>query len=321
MYRKELQALLNSNNFPNFFLLYGNDNFQTELYANFIKKKYVTSELMKLYFEEYNFSLANDYLASSSLFSTQKFLELKFAKKANVKEIKNLITLCKKNADNFLLLELYDESSKQSELEKVFENNFARFFKVNTPNEGVELLMMRAKELDISITQNALFSLFMGFDENLYLAASELNKFQGLKVDEKIIEQYCYSLNTGSFESFFEKLLKKTDLKSELEKILENFNEMAFINFLSSSFLRLFKITLYAKIYGKVDFKDLLGFTPPSAVAKNLSSWAFSLRIEQYKEIFRLLLKVEYELKTQSKTSKKEFLIANLLKLERILKQ
>ncbi|MFH5322274.1 hypothetical protein ACHIVY_09145, partial [Campylobacter jejuni] len=47
---------------------------------------------------------------------------------------------------------------------------------------------------------------------------------------------------------------------------------------------------------------------------------AFSLKIEQYKEIFTLLLKSEYELKTDPKLVKKEFLISNLLKLARILK-
>ncbi|TEY06421.1 hypothetical protein ELQ17_11135, partial [Campylobacter sp. US18a] len=83
--------------------------------------------------------------------------------------------------------------------------------------------------------------------ENLYLAASELNKFSGLKVDEKTIQQYCYSLNTGSFESFFEKILKKQDFKSELEKILDNFNEIALINSLYNAFYRLFKIALYVK--------------------------------------------------------------------------
>ncbi|MCW1869143.1 hypothetical protein OLQ80_06930, partial [Campylobacter jejuni] len=54
-------------------------------------------------------------------------------------------------------------------------------------------------------------------------------------------------------------------------------------------------------------------------VGQNLSSQAFSLKIEQYKEIFTLLLKSEYELKTNSKLVK-EFLISNLLKLARILK-
>lgn len=38
MYRKELQILLSKDSIPNFFFLYGADNFQSELYAEFIKK-------------------------------------------------------------------------------------------------------------------------------------------------------------------------------------------------------------------------------------------------------------------------------------------
>ncbi|EOJ2684967.1 DNA polymerase III subunit delta [Campylobacter jejuni] len=320
MYRKELQTLLSKDSIPNFFFLYGADNFQSELYAEFIKEKYKPDETLKLFFEEYNFARASDFLSAGSLFSEKKLLEIKTSKKIAIKDLKILVELCKNNADNFFLLEFYDESSKQSDIEKIFSPHFVRFFKANGAKEGVELLSIKAKQLRIEITQNALFTLFTSFDENLYLAASELNKFSGLRVDEKTIEQYCYSLNTGSFESFFDKILKKQDFKSELEKILDNFNEIALINSLYNSFYRLFKIALYAKVNGKIDFKELLGYTPPPQVGQNLSSQAFSLKIEQYKEIFTLLLKSEYELKTNSKLVKKEFLISNLLKLARILK-
>lgn len=179
---------------------------------------------------------------------------------------------------------------------------------------------MKAKELNVEITHNALITLFVSFDENLYLAASELNKFANLKVDENIIKQYCYSLALVGFDDFFDKLLKTQNIKEELEKILENFNEIALINSLSSAFYRLFKITIYAKIYGKIDFKDLLGYTPPPQVGQALSGQAFKLNLKQYKAIFNLLLKSEYEIKTNSKLSKKEFLLANLLELQRILK-
>ncbi|EKL3061503.1 DNA polymerase III subunit delta [Campylobacter coli] len=320
MYRKELQNLLSKNQIDNFFFLYGADNFQSELYADFIKEKYQVDEILKLFFEEYNFTRASDFLSGGSLFSEKKLLEIKTSKKIPTKELKVLVELCKNNKDNFLLLELYDESSKQSDIEKIFSPNFVRFFKANNAREGIELLSIKAKQLHIEITQNALFTLFTSFDENLYLAASELNKFSGLRVDEKTIEQYCYSLNIGSFESFFEKILKRADFKNELEKILDNFNEIALINSLGSAFYRLFKIALYAKIYGKVDFKELLGYTPPPQVAQNLNEQAFSLKIKHYKEIFNLLLKCEYELKTNSKLAKKEFLIATLLKLARIIK-
>ncbi|ECZ6121621.1 DNA polymerase III subunit delta [Campylobacter jejuni] len=320
MYRKELQTLLSKDSIPNFFFLYGADNFQSELYAEFIKEKYKPDETLKLFFEEYNFTRASDFLSAGSLFSEKKLLEIKTSKKIPTKDLKILVELCKNNADNFFLLEFYDESSKQSDIEKIFSPHFVRFFKANGAKEGVELLRIKAKQLGVEITQNALFTLFTSFDENLYLAASELNKFSGLKVDEKTIEQYCYSLNTGSFESFFDKILKKQDFKSELEKILDNFNEIALINSLYNSFYRLFKIALYVKVNGKIDFKELLGYTPPPQVGQNLSSQAFSLKIEQYKEIFTLLLKSEYELKANPKLVKKEFLISNLLKLARILK-
>ncbi|MCX2682331.1 hypothetical protein OQH60_00520 [Campylobacter sp. MIT 21-1685] len=319
MYRKDLQNLLTKSDFPHFFLLYGADNFQIELYANCIKKKWDVDEVFQVFFEDYDYARANDFLALSSLFSEKKLLEIKCSKKLSTKELKNLIMLCS-SRENFLLVELYDEGSKQNELEKIFGNNFARFFKPSNMKEGIELLTMKAKELQITLTQNALFLLLKNFDENLYLAAAELNKFQGQSVDEAMIEKYCYSLNGANFESFFEKLLQKIDCKDEIERLLENTNEIALINLLYSNFYRLFKIALYAKIYGSVDFKELLGYIPPVQVRQTLSQQAFNIRVEQYKEIFSLLLQSEYELKTQSKLIKKEFLLSSLLKLSRILK-
>ncbi|HEC1768974.1 TPA: hypothetical protein R1730_001214, partial [Campylobacter lari] len=185
MYKNQLQSLLNSNNFPNYFLLYGADNFQIELYTKFIKDKYSFDESLRFYFEEYDFKQAYDYLSSASLFSERKLLEIKTQKKIPSKELKQLLQLCQNSQDNYFLLEIYDESSKQSEAEKIFANNFCRFYKVNSAKEGMELLALKAKELNINITQNALYALFYNFNENLYLAANELNKFSGLNIDEK----------------------------------------------------------------------------------------------------------------------------------------
>ncbi|EAJ5677339.1 DNA polymerase III subunit delta [Campylobacter sp. IFREMER_LSEM_CL1846] len=320
MYKNQLQSLLNSNNFPNYFLLYGADNFQIELYTKFIKDKYSFDESLRFYFEEYDFKQAYDYLSSASLFSERKLLEIKTQKKIPSKELKQLLQLCQNSQDNYFLLEIYDESSKQSEAEKIFANNFCRFYKVNSAKEGMELLALKAKELNINITQNALYALFYNFNENLYLAANELNKFSGLNIDEKIIQEHCYSLSTISFESFFDKLMQKKDLRSELENILENYNEIALINALYANFSRLFKIALYVKIYGNLDLKEILGYAPPISVAQNLQKQALMIKISQYKNIFLTLCNCEYELKKNSKIEKKEFLIATLLQLSSILK-
>lgn len=321
MYRKDLQRLLLDKNFPNFFALYGGDNFQTELFANAIKAKYAADELLSLYFEEYDFARASDYLGSASLFSEKKLLEIKCSKKPSKKELESLIRLCKQDENNHFLFELYDESSKQTELEKVFENYFARFFAPNSAKEGVELLALRAKELQINATQNALYTLYNNFDENLYLAASELNKFAGLNINEESIKKFSFSLSVLGFDAFFEKILQGQSLQDDLEKILDNFNEIALINSLNSSFYRLFKIALYMKTHGNADFKDILGYAPPPQVASKLSTQAMQLNIKQYHQIFKLLLESEFEIKTNSKLIKKEFLIASLLQLRQILKK
>ncbi|AJC86396.1 DNA polymerase III subunit delta [Campylobacter sp. RM16704] len=320
MYKNQLQNLLNNDNFPNFFLLYGVDNFQIELYAKFIKDKYSFDESLKFYFEEYDFKQAYDYLSSASLFSEKKLLEIKTQKKIPNKELKQLVEICQKSQDNYFLLEIYDEISKQNEVEKIFNNNFCRFYKVNSAKEGIELLTLKAKELNIDITQNALFTLFYNFNENLYLAANELNKFSGLNIDEKIIQEHCYSLSTISFESFFDNLMKNKDLRKDLENILDNYNEIALINALYANFLRLFKIVLYIKVYGNLDLKEILGYAPPISVAQNLQKQAFMIKIPQYKNIFTALCNCEYELKTNSKIEKKEFLVATLLQISSILK-
>ena len=139
MYKAQLQNLLAGKYFPNFFALYGNESFQTELFAGLIKQRYGADELLKLYFEEYDFARARDYLGSASLFASKKLLEIKCTKKPAKKELETLINLCKKDEENnFFLLEIYDEGTRQAETEKIFENNFARFFAPSNAKEGVE---------------------------------------------------------------------------------------------------------------------------------------------------------------------------------------
>lgn len=320
MYRKDLQRLLGGDYLPNFFALYGADNFQIELFANSIKDKFKSDEILSVYFDEYDYETVHSYISHSSLFSDKKILEIKTSKKLPKKDIENLIKICKQDKDKLFLLELYDEASKQTELEKIFENNFARFFKPANAKEAVELLSLKAKIENIKATQNALYLLYENFDENLYLCAAELNKFKNLSIDENTVKEHCFSLSVSSFDSFFEKMLQDKDLASDLEKIIENFNEIALISALNSNFYRLFKIVLYAKINGKVDFKDIFGYTPPPQVANTLQNQAFMIRLSQYKEVFFLLLNSEYELKTKAKLSKKEFVIAMFLNLKKILK-
>ena len=157
MYRKDLQRLLAGDYFPNFFLLYGSDNFESELFASFIKDKFKADENLCIYFDEYDFDLALNYLSHSSLFADKKLLEIKSSKKIPKKDLEKLVALCKKDKSKFFLLELYDEFSKQGELERLFENNFARFFKPSNSKEAVELLSLKARTLNVNASLNSLY--------------------------------------------------------------------------------------------------------------------------------------------------------------------
>lgn len=90
MYKRELESLLNSGNFPNHFLLFGADEYQIELFAKEILNIYNNddSNLLTLYFDEYNFNLASSHINEPSLFSNSNILHIKSDKKIALKEIK-----------------------------------------------------------------------------------------------------------------------------------------------------------------------------------------------------------------------------------------
>lgn len=320
MYRRDLQRLLQGKYLPNFFALYGGESFQIELFAEQIKAKFAPEEALRLFFEEYDFRQGYDYLALASLFASKKLLEVKCTKKPSKKDLEHFISLCKKDENNFFLLEIYGENSRLADIEKIFENNFVRFFAPSNAREGTELLALRANALNITFTQNALHALYANFDENLYLAAAELNKFKGFKIDENFVREHCFSLSVVGFDAFFDKILRGETLQDDLDKILDNFNEIALLNSINSSFYRLFKIALYAKIHGDIDLKALLGYAPPPQIAQKMSTDAFKISLAQYHQIFRLLLESEFEIKTNSRLIKREYLIAVFLSLRGILR-
>ena len=179
MYRKELEAALNSAKFPNHFLLYGADEYQIELFAKEILAKFKDFEILSFYYDEYDFDAARAHLCEPSLFGGSPLLHVKSDKKIPAKELKILIDGCK-NGGAFVF-ELFEPDAKAVfDTQKAFGVNFARFFKPGSPEEAVNLLGRQAAKMSLNITRNALFELYRIHNENLYLAASELNKLASL---------------------------------------------------------------------------------------------------------------------------------------------
>ncbi len=83
MYRKDLELNLANANLSNYFLLFGADEFQIELFGKEILSFYASEDanLLSLYFDEYNYAQASSHLSEQSLFGGKNILYVKSDKK------------------------------------------------------------------------------------------------------------------------------------------------------------------------------------------------------------------------------------------------
>ncbi|BCX79502.1 DNA polymerase III subunit delta [Campylobacter sp. 19-13652] len=325
MYRRELEWLLSSDRFPNYFMLYGADEYQIELFGREILGLYTANEpnLLTFYFDEYDFSRARAHLFESSLFGGTNVLYLKSDKKIPAKELKELLRACEANGGRFLY-EFYEADAKMAmDAQKLFGVNFARFFKPQSPDEAVGLLAKHSGKMGLNITKGALYSLYTIHNENLYLAASELNKLaaQSTHIDEDMVRALVYGLSEISFDDFFNKFMSARPISRELFEIMQSsgFNEIAFINSLYKSFSRLFRLHAYIKSTGKFDLKAALGYAPPQNVANLLKTQSMGLTLLKYQSIFITLNEAELKLKSSSQIDKNSLIISLILSLQSII--
>lgn len=326
MYRRELENLLKKQHIPTFFLLFGADEYQIELFGKEIIAKYKDKNdvnLLNLYFDEYDFEMAKSHLEERSLFGGKNILYIKSDKKINQKELKVLIEACEKNDGNFLF-ELYESDTKiTSETQRAFGNNFARFFKPSNFQEAAELLVISARKLGLNISQGALYELYAIHNENLYLAASELNKLSMLNeyIDEQSVKSLVYGLGSVNFDDFFNKFLNLKPVAKLLEDMTSDvsFNEIFLINSLYKAFYKLFKLHSQIKISGSFDIKSALGYAPPPNIANILKQQSLAINLKQFHKIFVKLNESEYELKTNTNIDKNAYIISVIISLQNII--
>ncbi|MGG7073461.1 DNA polymerase III subunit delta [Campylobacter sp. 9BO] len=326
MYRRELENQLNFGFKANYFLLFGADEYQIEMFAKEILAIYSNddSNVLSLYFDEYDFTLAKSHLAESSLFGGENILHIKTDRKIPTKELKELISICETDKDKKFVYEFYEHDMKNvMDAQRAFGLNFARFFKPSNPSEAVELLSKNASKIGLNITRNALFELYAIQNEDLYLAAAELNKLASLNthIEQDMVRKLVFGLGSVSFDDFFAKLIGLKDIKNDFFAYEQdvNFNEILLINSLYKAFSRLFKLYSHVKINGRFDIKETLGYAPPKNIEEVLKKQSLSINLKSYKDIFMALNLAEFELKTNSKIDKNTYLLTSLLNIQNII--
>ncbi|MCF6173775.1 MAG: hypothetical protein L3J44_08365, partial [Campylobacteraceae bacterium] len=114
MYKREFENLLNSSQLPKSILLYGACFYQTNLYGEEIVKSLgvQAEEKFLLYYDEYNFTIAKNFLSQSSLFGDRNILIIKTDKVIPKKDLDILVELSFKNSTNYLIYQYFGDDKK-----------------------------------------------------------------------------------------------------------------------------------------------------------------------------------------------------------------
>ncbi len=183
MYQREFDQKLKQA-FPKAVLLYGDNSYLIDYYIDLYKTKLDAKEsMLTLYYDEWNFEQAKNYLSQTSLFGGINLVVVRHDKKIPKKELDTLIALANKNADNYFLYgyegAAKDAKSMQSAFTEKKGGVWVRFFEPNI-NEGVATLQQKAQKIQLDIDHYALQHLMLLLNNNLAPNASSIeSNFKG----------------------------------------------------------------------------------------------------------------------------------------------
>lgn len=328
MYKREFENLLKAKKIPKASFFYGACEYQNNLLAQELLTLLEANneEKLTLYFDEYTFSTAKNFISQSSLFGDRNILLIKTDKPLPTKEVETLIELSSKNESSYLIYQFFGEDKKALSLTKLFEKSpnalFVRLFKADM-NEALSMLSHQASKQGLSIDRYVLQHLYTVHMEDLSLCANEFEKLSLLTQEITIndIDRLVYGLGSVSMEHFMTKLFEKKDLSELYERIIEGggVEEMRILNAIESHVCQLFLFHAYIKIHGSFDAKAILGYALPSPIAQQRSHQSIKIDLATYQKIFELLTQTEYKLKRVSGVEKNALLLSSLIKLQTFL--
>jgi DNA polymerase III subunit delta len=328
MYKREFEALLKAKKIPKALFLYGACEYQNNYLAQELLRllDVCAEEKMLMYFDEYHFASAKNFIAQSSLFGDRNILIIKTDKAIPAKELETLVELCGKNESSYLICQFFGEDKKATPSTKAFEKashaQFVRLFKAEL-GDALSLLEKHAFTIGLRIDRYVLQHLYLVHAEDLSLCINECEKLSLLERDVSIqdIDTLVYGLGTVSMEHFMAKLFEKKDISEVFERLIEGdgMEEMRVLNAIESHLCQLFLFHSYIKLHGSFDAKAILGYALPTPIATQRSNQSIKIDLKTYQTLFELLLNTEYTLKKLSNVDKNTQLLSSLIKLQSYL--
>ena len=322
MYQREFDQRLKQS-FPKAVLFYGANDYLVDHYIDLYKNTLDAKEsMLTLYFDEWNFDQAKNYLSQTSLFGGTNLLIVKNDKKIPKKELDQLIALANKNTDNYFLYG-YDESKTSAKsLTSSYTDKkggvWVRFFEPNI-RDGIALLQQKALKIGLDIDHYALQHLMLLLNNNMGLCANELDKLAilGIKVTSKDIDKLVYSTAPLATEQLLIDLFNKKPITATITKLLD-LGEDEFDLLRSTQYFvnQVFLFHAYIKLHGHVDSAAILGYKLPKQIEEQKAQLALKVKSASLLKIFEHLLEGELAMKNAPATQREVLLYSMLIKLQ-----
>ena len=304
MYKSEFDKQFNNNQNYNAYMFYGASEYLVESYALKVATRLANGDdIIKIYFDEYDFDNCYNTLTQSSLFSSSNILLLKINKKLPKKEIEKLVDACRLNPSSKLVIACLGEVDFKT-MAKSFTAKTSsvevRFF-APYDNEAINILSEVAKSNGVQTDSNSLMFLYNMHQKNLSLCISDLSKLSILDevVTSKTINNHCFGLGTVDLEEFLIKLFSKININKDLYFILEEgINEIQLITRITGFVQQLFMINSYLKLHGTLNIKEIWGYLLPKNIANTQANLATKYKKEDFLYMLNFLQDLELELKS-----------------------
>lgn len=324
MYQKEFEQILQKR-LPKALLAYGENQYALEGYiSKYITELDVKEDLLKLYFDEYNFEQAKTYLAQNSLFGGINLLIIKHDKAIPKKELETLLELVKKNSDNYLLYLFYGVQKDIKSNAALFRSDDAIEVRLFEPSvrESITILQKKANELQIQIDPYALEHLIMVLNNNLMLCSNELEKLSTLSrpISSKDIDDLVYSDAPLGVEKLFMDLCNKKPISNTINTLLELGEDAVYLLRSTQMFMnQILLFQAYIKINGNVNSAEILGYKLPKQIEEQKAALASRIKSSSLLKILEHLLRSELEIKSAPAPQKETLLYGMFIKLQSYL--
>ena len=325
MYQREFDQRLRQT-LPKAVLFFGDNEYLIDHYIDRYKKSLDASEsMLSLYFDEWDFERAKNFLSQTSLFGGTNLLVVKHDKKIPKKELDTLIALANKNSDNYFLYgyagSAKDAKSMQSAFTEKKGGVWVRFFEPNL-RDAIPLLQYKAQQIGLDIDHYALQHLMLLLNNNLALCANELDKLAilGTKVTGKDIDRLVYSTAPLATEQLLVDLFVKKPITDTITKLLElGEDEISLLRSTQYFVNQIFLFHAYIKLNGHVDSAAILGYKLPKQIEEQKAQLALRVKSASLLKIFEHLLESELAIKSAPPAQREVLLYSVLIKIQQYL--